>query len=53
MKVKELIEWLSKQDPEMGVEIGMNREYQERLDSDAVQVVDDEVPYVLLGEYTL
>ena len=63
MKVKELIEWLSKQNPELEVEVGMRREYQETLDLDCCQIVkcpysnqhrrqvakyDSE--YVLLGE---
>jgi hypothetical protein len=53
MKVKELIEWLSKQNQELEVEVGMRQEYQDQLDLDCCQVVklvkyDSE--YVLLGE---
>jgi hypothetical protein len=51
MKVKELIEWLSKQNPELDVEVGMNREYQNELELDEVQVVKlNGSEYVLLGE---
>ena len=51
MKVKELVEWLSKQDPELDVEVGMNQEYQHGLDLDEVQLVKcDGCEYVLLGE---
>ena len=53
MKVKELIEWLSKQNPELEVEVGMRQEYQNQLDLECCQAVkydkyDSE--YVLLGE---
>lgn len=50
MKVKELIKWLSKQNPELDVEVGMRQEYQEALDLDCCQVVKYESEYVLLGE---
>ena len=50
MKVKELIEWLSKQNPELEVEVGMRQEYQESLDLDCCQVVKYDSEYVLLGE---
>lgn len=52
MKVKELIEWLSKQDQELDVEVGLNDEYQSCLDMDQVQVFNcNGEKYVLLGEY--
>ena len=50
MKVKDLIEWLSKQNPELDVEVGMHQEYQNGLDLDCCQVVHDYGSYVLLGE---
>jgi hypothetical protein len=50
MKVKELIEWLSKQNPELEVEVGMRQEYQEALGLDCCQVVKYDSEYVLLGE---
>jgi hypothetical protein len=51
MKVRELIEWLSKQNQELDVEVGMRQEYQEQLDIDYVQVCKYEgQEYVLLGE---
>jgi hypothetical protein len=50
MKVKELIEWLSKQNQELEVEVGMRQEYQNQLDLDCCQVVKYDSEYVLLGE---
>ena len=51
MKVKELVEWLQKQDQELEVEVGLNQEYQSQLDTDYCQVFRSEGSvYVLLGE---
>jgi hypothetical protein len=50
MNVKQLIEWLSKQDPELEVEIGMRQEYQNALELSCCQVADYNGKYILLGE---
>ena len=51
MKVHELIEWLSQQDANLDVEVGLRQEYQERLDGDSCQVVSWQGQrFVLLGE---
>lgn len=53
MTVAQLIVWLQQQPQDARVDIGMNMEYQDQLDSDTCQFVnwqDGSTPYVLLGE---